>query len=46
MSGLEKIGQNDNFGVKTDKFGQKRPQKGEKDFCQNFHRVILVIEWK
>ena len=45
MSGLGKIGQNDNFWVKMDKFWSKKGhKKGEKDFCQNFHWVILVID--
>ena len=45
MSGLGKIGHNDNFWIKMDKFWPKKGhKKGEIDFCQNFHWVILVID--
>ena len=43
MNGLGEIGHNVNFWVKMDKFW---PKKGQKDFCQNFHWVILVIDHK
>ena len=43
LSRLGEIGQNANFWVKTDKFWSK---KGQKDFCQNFHWVIIVIDHK
>ena len=41
------IGQNVNFWVKMDKFWSKKGQKkGQKDFCQKFDWVILVIYQK
>ena len=47
MTGLGEIGQNDRFGAKMAIFWAKKgPKVGEKDFCQNFHLVILVIDQK
>ena len=35
------------FGSKRTHFGKKKgPKKGQKDFCQNFQCVILVIYHK
>ena len=45
MNRLREIGQNVNFLVKMDKFWSKKCQKNDqKDFCQNFHWVIIVID--
>ena len=43
MNRLREIGQNVDFLVKMDKFWSK---KGQKDFCQNFDWVIIVIDHK
>ena len=45
MSRLGEIGQNINLWVKMDEFWPKKGHKrGEKDFFQNIHWVILVID--
>ena len=46
MNRLSEIGQNVNFWSKRTNFGKKGPKKGQKDFCQNFHWVIIVIDHK
>ena len=47
MNRLREIGQNVNFfGQNGQILVKKGPKKGQKDFCQNFHWVIIVINHK